>query len=127
MALREQCESFARLCAKERRDCETYVAKFKEIGSGGTKAASSGETKMHAINTAAACVTRATNNVKEAEALQAAAVQRVLDMKAAGAPAAAVERADATAVVVRDATSAATFETTQAKRCFKTTSALGRR
>ena len=108
---------------------------------------------MHAINTAAACVTRATNNVKEAEALQAAArsgaeasslfprrasrpfhnsgnaqaVQRVLDLKQAGAPAAAVERADATAVVVRDATSAATFETTQAKRCFKTTSALGRR
>merc|ERR1719282_993263 len=111
MALREECESFARRCEQERKDCEKYVSKFHEAG-----AKTSGEAKMHALNTAAACVTRATKMTKEAAALQRAAVERVLELKEKGASATAVERADATAVVVRDAAAAAAFETKTADR-----------
>ena len=81
---------------------------------------------MHAINTSAACVTRASKMTLEASALQEMAVERVLELKASGAAQAVIDRADATAVVVRDAANAAAFETDQAKRAFKTTSALKR-
>ena len=98
------------------------MSKFHEAG-----AKTSGEAKMHALNTAAACVTRAGKMTKEAAALQRAAVERVLELKQAGAPQVAIDRADATAVVVRDAANAAKFETDAANRAFKTTSMLGRR
>ena len=64
---------------------------------------------------------------KEAKKLQDAAVQRVLDLKKSGASDDKIKRADATAVVVRDAASAAAFETSTANKAFRTTSALNRK
>ena len=122
MALREECEAFARRCEQERKDCEKHVAAFHDPDK-----MSGGQSKMHAINTSASCLTRSQTMTKEAKALQAAAVQRVLDLKASGASDDKISRADATAVVVRDAVSACVFETQGANRAFKTTSALNRK
>ena len=122
MALREECEAFARRCEQERKDCEKHVSAFHD-----TDKKTGGQSKMHAINTSASCLTRAQNMTKEAKKLQEAAVQRVLDLKKSGASADKVKRADATAVVVRDAASAAAFETSTANKAFRTTSALNRK
>jgi len=122
MALREECEAFARRCEQERKDCEKHVSAFHD-----TDKKTGGQSKMHAINTSASCLTRAQNMTKEAKKLQDAAVQRVLDLKKSGASADKVKRADATAVVVRDAASAAAFETSTANKAFRTTSALNRK
>ena len=98
MALREECEAFARRCEQERKDCEKHVSAFHD-----TDKKTGGQSKMHAINTSASCLTRAQNMTKEAKKLQDAAVQRVLDLKKSGASDDKIKRADATAVVVRDA------------------------
>ena len=126
MALREQCDAFARNCAVECADAKAHVHKFNENTPQGTKKASSGTTKMHALNMAAACVKRATDMAAQASELAEVAIQRAIDMKKKGAPQAAVDKADATGIVVRDAAAAAAFDAQNAARAFKTTSKIGR-
>ena len=107
-------------------DAQAHVHKFNENTPQGTKKASSGTTKMHALNMAAACVKRAADMAAQASELAEVAIQRAIDMKKKGAPQAAVDKADATGIVVRDAAAAAAFDAQNTARAFKTTSKIGR-
>ncbi|KAH8095769.1 hypothetical protein JL720_3093 [Aureococcus anophagefferens] len=125
MALREQCEAFARNCAVECADAKAHVHKFNENTPQGTKKASSGTTKMHALNMAAACVKRAADMAAQASELAEVAIQRAIDMKKKGAPRRRRQGRRGGHRRPRRRRRRA-FDAQNAARAFKTTSKIGR-